>query len=74
MNHIVDTCQGVYDTYPLTKFEGGLKLLHEADEDTVIWQESTATTALVKRNEMNSLSFVLQDARLSYILCCAVRR
>jgi len=41
MNHIVDTC-------PLTKFEGGLKLLHEADDDTVIWLESTATTALVK--------------------------
>ena len=26
MNHIVDTC-------PLTKFEGGLNLLHEADDD-----------------------------------------
>ena len=31
MNHIVDTC-------PLTKFEGGLNLLHEAD-DAVIWLE-----------------------------------
>ena len=41
MNHIVDTC-------PLTKFKGGLKLLHEADDDAVIWLESTATTALVK--------------------------
>jgi len=29
MNHIVDTC-------PLTKFEGGLNLLHEADDDAVI--------------------------------------
>jgi len=29
MNHIVDTC-------PLTKFEGGLNLLHEADDDTGI--------------------------------------
>ena len=29
MNHIVDTC-------PLTKFEGGLNLLHEAD--LVIWR------------------------------------
>jgi len=28
MNHIVDTC-------PLTKFEGGLNLLHEADDDAV---------------------------------------
>jgi len=38
MNHIVDTC-------PLTKFEGGLSLrvLHEADDDAVIWLESTAT-------------------------------
>jgi len=28
MNHIVDTCL-------LTKFEGGLKRLHETDNDTV---------------------------------------
>jgi len=40
-NHIVDTC-------PLTKFEGGLNLLHEVDEDAVIWLESTATAALMK--------------------------
>jgi len=40
MNHIVKTC-------PLTKFEGGLNLLHEADDDTVLWLESTATAALV---------------------------
>ena len=33
MNHIVDTC-------PFTKFEGGLNLLHEADDDAVIWLES----------------------------------
>jgi len=39
MNHIVDTC-------PLTKFEGGLNQLHESDDDTVIWLESTATAAL----------------------------
>jgi len=36
MNHIVDTFQ-------LTKFEGGLNLLHEADDDAVIWLESTVT-------------------------------
>ena len=30
MNHIVDTC-------PLTQFEGGLNLLHEADDGAVIW-------------------------------------
>ena len=41
MNHIVDTC-------PLTTFEGGLNLLHEADDDAVMWLESTATAALAK--------------------------
>jgi len=41
MNHIVDTCL-------LTKFEGGLNLLHEADDDAVIRLESTATAALAK--------------------------
>jgi len=41
MNHIVDTC-------PLTKFEGGLNLLHKADDDAVVWLESTATAALAK--------------------------
>jgi len=39
MNHVVDI-------WPLTKFEGGLNLLHEADDDTVIWLESTVTAAL----------------------------
>ena len=41
MNHIVDTC-------PLTQSDGGLNLLHEADDDAVIWLESTATAALAK--------------------------
>jgi len=42
VNHIVDTCT-------LTKFESGLNnLLHEVDDDAVIWLESTATAALVK--------------------------
>jgi len=41
MNHIVDTC-------PLTTFGGGLNLLHEADDDAVVWLESTATAALAK--------------------------
>ena len=40
-NHIVDTC-------PLTKFEGGLNLRHEADDDAVIWLESTVTAAITK--------------------------
>jgi len=37
MNHIVNTC-------PLTKFKGRLKLLHEVDDDTVIWLESMAAS------------------------------
>ena len=41
MNHIVDTC-------PLTTSEGGKSLLDEADDDAVIWLESTATAALAK--------------------------
>ena len=41
MNYTVDMC-------PITKFEGGLKLLHEADDDAVVWLESTATTAFTK--------------------------
>jgi len=41
MNRIVDTCL-------LTKFEGRLNLLHESDDDAVIWLESTATAALAK--------------------------
>jgi len=41
MNHIVDT-------FPLTKFESGLNLLYEVDDDTVIILESTATAALMK--------------------------
>jgi len=41
MNYIFDTC-------PLTKLEGGLNLLHKADDYAVIWLESTATAALTK--------------------------
>jgi len=35
-------------TNPLTKFEGGLSLLHEADDNAVVWLESRATAALAK--------------------------
>jgi len=35
MNHTIDMC-------PTTTFEGGLNLLHEADDT---WLESTATAA-----------------------------
>ena len=41
MNYIVDAC-------PLTKFVGELNLLHEADDDAVIWLESTSTAALAQ--------------------------
>ena len=41
INHIVDT-------YPLIKFEDGLKLLHEMDDGAVIWLESTVTAALME--------------------------
>ena len=47
MNHIVDMC-------PFKKFEGGLNLLHEADEDAVIWLESTATAALANMLQLRS--------------------
>jgi len=33
----------IVDTYPLTKFVGGPNLPHEADDDAVVWLESTAT-------------------------------
>jgi len=38
----------VNDTCPLTESGGRLNLLHEADDDAVIWLESTATEALAK--------------------------
>jgi len=39
--------------YPLTKFEGGLNLLHDAHDDAVIWLESTATAALILKLQHN---------------------
>jgi len=41
VNHIVSMC-------PLTKFDGGLNLLYEADDDAVILLKFTVTAALVK--------------------------
>jgi len=41
--------QSVHVCYwPVTKFEGGLNLLKEADDDAVIWLESAATAVLAK--------------------------
>ena len=45
MNYIANVC-------PLTEFEGGLNLLHEADDDAVICLESIATAELVKWSEI----------------------
>ena len=50
INKLVHHMSHIVDTRPLTKFEGGLNLLHEADDDAVIglWLEVTATAALAK--------------------------
>jgi len=42
------SCEDLSLSSPLTKFEGGLSLHHEADDDAVIRLESTATAALTK--------------------------
>ena len=60
MNHIVDTC-------PLTKFEGGLNLLHKVDDDAVIQLESTVTAALAKQiRELTELSVCLLVMTVSF--------
>ena len=62
MNHIVDTC-------PLTKFEGGLNLLHDADNDAIIWLEFTATAACAKwkcwLGNKNGIQLVKTHSKLS---------
>jgi len=35
-------------TCPLSKVEGGLNLLHEANDDAVVWLASTASAAFAK--------------------------
>ena len=54
MNHIVNTC-------PLTEFEDGLNRLHNADDDTVMWLESTATAAMVKWTNKMATPMTLSD-------------
>jgi len=44
----VKALKAVVDTYLQTKFEGGRNLFHEADDDAVMWLESTVTAALAK--------------------------
>ena len=51
-SHIVDAC-------PLTKLNGGLQLLHEAEDDAVKWLESIATTAFTKWNEITNSRLLL---------------
>jgi len=41
MEHIVDSC-------PLTKLDGGLLSLHEADDDATNWLKTMATKAVTK--------------------------
>jgi len=41
MTYIVDLC-------PITKLDGGLFILHEADVDAINWLKTTATKALAK--------------------------
>ena len=41
MSHIVDSCLQ-------TKFEDGLTILHDAEEDAVNWLNSVVTTALAE--------------------------
>jgi len=41
MDHIVNSC-------PLTKFEGGLTILHEAEDNAVNGLNSVVTAALAK--------------------------
>jgi len=66
MNHIVNTC-------PLTQSEGGLNLLHEADDDAVMWLESTATAAL-STHETNNRPTYLVGLRTSVERATLVKR
>ena len=59
MNHTVDTC-------PLTKFEGGLNLLHEVDDDAVIWLEATATAALAEQ-------IITSYSQTEWVAACRLR-
>ena len=46
----------------LTKSEGGLNLLHEADDDAVIRLESTATAALAaNNNQLTNCAFLCSE-------------
>ena len=40
------------DACPLTELDGGLHLLHKAEDDAIKWLEFIATTAFMKWNEI----------------------
>jgi len=65
MNHIVDTC-------PRTKFEGGLNLLHEVEDDAVIWLESTALVKIIIMQAAVDTHPVSKKERLKHLTveCC----
>ena len=52
VNHTIVTDPTIrqpgFDLPRHTKFEGRLNLLHEADDDAVMWLEATSTAALAK--------------------------
>jgi len=44
----------IVGTFPLTKFEGGLNVLHEAYDDAVIWLESSVEE-IIAGNSLSGL-------------------
>jgi len=56
MNHIVDTC-------PLTKFECGLNLLHEADDDDCSTREKNKRESKYTFNDTAYFSRILPGLR-----------
>jgi len=67
MEHIVDSC-------PLTKLDGGLLSLHEAEEDAISWLKMTATKALAKRNFhiYSSTCYVLYTVSQKNVTTCPI--
>jgi len=59
MEHTVDSC-------PLTKLDGGLLSLHEADEDAISWLKMTATKALTKWNEWINIKWMFAHVWTSF--------
>jgi len=64
------TMNQIVNRHPLTKFEGGLNLLHKAFDDAVIRMESTATAAVAK---YIILTIVYVIIRLHHCSCHKMR-